>query len=65
MFGRAAVPEFVLGDVKQDGEVDFSDIGPFISVLQSGFYLGKADMNEDGVVDVSDIGSFVEALRSQ
>jgi len=64
VFGRAA-PQLVLGDVNQDGEVDFSDIAPFIAVLQSGFYLEEADVNEDGVVDFNDIGPFVDELRSQ
>ena len=65
VFGRAAVPEFVLGDANQDGEVDFSDIPAFIGVLQAGSFLEEADVNRDGVVDFDDIGPFTDELRSQ
>lgn len=54
----------LLGDVNQDGEVNFSDIAPFISRLQSGDFLTEADINEDGVVDFSDIPPFIEVLSS-
>ena len=65
VFGRAAVPEFVLGDANQDGEVDFSDIPAFIGVLQAGSFLEEADVNRDGVVDFDDIGPFVDVLSAQ
>ena len=33
VFGRAAVPDVLKGDVDMDGDVDFDDIAPFIAVL--------------------------------
>ena len=56
---------FVLGDVNQDGIVDFSDIPSFISALQAGEFLDEADINGDGVVDFADISFFIELLLSQ
>ena len=38
VFGRAAVPDVLKGDVDMDGDIDFSDIAPFIAVLQSGVF---------------------------
>jgi hypothetical protein len=52
----------LLGDVNQDGSVDFSDIPPFIALLSSGGYLVEADSNRDGVVDFADIAPFIEIL---
>ena len=52
----------VLGDVNQDGDVDFLDISPFIAILSGGGFLGQADINQDGMVDFSDIGPFIALL---
>ena len=60
-----AASEPVIGDVNQDVSVDFSDIAPFISLLQSGTYLDEADINRDGAVNFLDIAPFIEALASQ
>lgn len=57
-----AVGQLVLGDVDQDGDVDFSDIPPFIAVLQSGGFQAEADTNADGDVNFSDIPSFIDIL---
>ena len=57
--------EFLLGDVNQDGLVDFSDIPSFISILQAGGFLDEADINGDGVVDFSDIPAFIDLLIAQ
>ena len=56
--------DFLLGDVNQDGIIDFDDISPFITLLQSGTYLAEADTNEDGIVDFDDISPFVILLAS-
>jgi len=56
---------FLLGDVNQDGIVDFSDISPFISILQAGGFLDEADVNRDGVVDFADISFFIDLLIAQ
>ena len=50
------------GDVDQDGEVDFLDISPFITVLSSGEFQAEADCNEDGEVDFLDIAPFIVIL---
>ena len=48
----------LLGDVNLDGVHNFSDIAPFIAVLQSGEFQAEADLNSDGVVNFSDIPHF-------
>ena len=54
-----------LGDVDQDGAVDFSDIAPFIEVLTTGGFLEQADCNQDGAVDFLDITSFIAILSER
>jgi hypothetical protein len=56
---------FLLGDVNQDGVIDFADIPSFISVLQSSVFLDEADINGDGVVDFADIPFFIDLLIAQ
>ncbi len=53
---------FLLGDVNQDGNVDFLDISPFISLLQTSDYLLEADINNDGEVNFLDISPFITLL---
>ena len=55
----------LLGDVNQDGVVDFFDISPFIALLSSGEYLAEADVNEDGSVNFFDISPFIALLSSR
>lgn len=52
----------LIGDVNQDGVVDFLDISPFISVLSSGGFQAEADINGDAAVDFLDISPFVGLL---
>ena len=54
----------VLGDVNQDGVVDFSDIAPFIEYLAGSTYLAEADVDQNGAVDFSDIAHFILLLAS-
>ncbi|MDB2686889.1 hypothetical protein N9Y42_06725 [Mariniblastus sp.] len=55
----------LLGDVDQSGQVDFSDISPFIVILSSNGFSEEADVNQDNSVDFSDIGPFIVALAGQ
>ena len=54
----------LLGDVNLDNEVNFGDIGPFISVLSSGVLQAEADIDGDGEVTFADIGPFIALLSS-
>ena len=58
---RAGV-ELIRGDVNQDGAVGFSDISPFITLLNSGDYLAEADIDQNGVVGFTDISPFLAIL---
>ncbi len=60
----ASEPEIILGDVNQNGFVNFLDVTPFIGFLTSGEYRAEADCNQDGVVNFLDIASFVSILES-
>ena len=51
-----------LCDVNMDGEVNFLDISPFISVLSSGTFQAEADCDENGVVNFLDISPFIAVL---
>lgn len=66
LFALPGVPNssagIILGDVNQDGGVDFSDIVSFIAVLKTGGFLLEADVNQDGAVDFMDIGPFIGIL---
>jgi len=54
---------FGIGDVNRDGEVNFLDITPFISLLSmSGGFQFEADINEDEEVDFLDILPFIRLL---
>ena len=55
-------PDVVLGDVDLSGTVDFSDIGPFITLLSSGEFQSEADCDQSGEVDFSDISPFIAIL---
>jgi cytochrome c peroxidase len=55
----------VVGDVDQNGSVNFSDISPFIDLLIGGEYQEEADLNLDGLVTFTDIPLFVDLLISQ
>ena len=52
----------LLGDVNQDGIVNFLDIAPFIGVLSGGGAQAEADTNQDGVVNFLDIAPFIVIL---
>lgn len=52
----------VLGDMDGDGEVDGSDVDPFVDILLNGPYQAEADMNEDGEVNGLDVDPFVAAV---
>ncbi len=58
----AAGPTILLGDVNQNGIVNFLDINPFIGLLATENFLAEADCNQDGVVNFLDIASFTEIL---
>jgi len=59
----APVSATVLGDINQDGGVNFQDIGPFIGALSpASVFIPEADCNQDGEVNFFDITSFIEIL---
>ena len=55
-------PELQLGDVNQDGIVNFLDISPFIAILSSGGFQAGADTNQDGAVNFLDISPLIALL---
>ena len=61
-FTAATVEPVLLGDVNQNGAVNFLDISPFISLLVSGQFQAEADIDQNGVVNFLDIGPFILIL---
>ena len=57
--------QFLLGDINQDGVVNFLDISPFISRLQTGIFLAEADIDGNGLVNFLDISPFISLLSAQ
>jgi len=55
----------IKGDVNNDGDVNFFDVGEFISVLQSGLFQAEADCDCSGTVDFGDIPAFIVILQHQ
>ena len=53
------------GDVDVSGVIDFSDIAPFIAVLQGGMFQAEADCDCSLEVDFSDIPAFIAILQAQ
>ena len=53
---------FQIGDVNQDGVVDFFDIQPFIDVLANQTFQCEADVDQSTVVDFFDIQPFINIL---
>jgi len=64
VIGFDLVSPLLLGDVNQDGEVNFFDISPFIVILLSGEFQAEADTNQDGFVNFFDISPFVALFKS-
>ena len=56
-------PAVLKGDVNLDDVVNFGDIPPFITVLQSGNFQPEADLNCNEVVDFDDIPLFIVTLQ--
>ena len=67
-FGSATLElelfDVLFGDINLDGQVNFFDIQPFISVLSSGSFQLEADLNQDCEVNFFDISFFITFLGS-
>ena len=55
-------PIFPLGDVNQDGVVNFLDISAFVAVLSFQGFQVEADIDQNGVVNFLDTPSFIAIL---
>ena len=58
------VGTFLLGDINQDGLVNFLDISPFIAVLSASTFQAEADCNLDGVVNFLYISPWIDILTT-
>ena len=58
----SATVVITLGDINQDGLVNFLDIQPFIDLLSVSAFQAEADINEDGLVNFLDIQPFIDLL---
>jgi hypothetical protein len=60
--GPGDEPEYELGDVNLDDEVNGLDVDPFVGLVTSGDFQTEADMNGDGAVNGLDVDPFVAAV---
>ena len=56
------LPEFLIGDVNQDGTVNLLDVSPFVDLISSSQFQLEADINQDGEVNLLDVAGFVDLL---
>ena len=61
-FDAISTLPFQIGDINNDGSINFLDISSFISILTNGGYLVEADINEDGLVNFFDIAPLIAIL---
>ena len=52
----------LFGDVNLDGLINLLDVGPFVSLINTGQFQIEGDLNQDGVVNVGDVAPFVVIL---
>ena len=55
-------PDFVLGDVNQDGVVNLLDVSGFVDLLSNGQFQLEGDINGDGAVNLLDVNSFIDLI---
>ena len=60
--GELVIGDLELGDVNQNGVVDFFDIQPFIDLLAAQEFQAEADIDGNGVVNFFDIAPFIGVL---
>ena len=60
------MPQFILGDVDGNGQVEIADVSELIDYLLSGISTGinlqAADMDQDGEVAISDVSALIDFL---
>lgn len=64
-FVEVAIAPLLLGDVSENGVVDFLDIAPFIALLSGNGFQDEADIDRSGTVDFLDISPFIAILSGQ
>lgn len=60
-----ATPEFEMGDVNHDGEVDIADVTALIDYLlntDNPLFTENADMNGDNNIDIADVTTLIDML---
>ncbi len=61
-------PDFIRGDVNNDGEVNIADVSSLVDVLLGGqadaATMQRADVNANGEVNIADVSSLIDILLS-
>ena len=60
--GVAVDDPILLGDVDQNGVINFLDIVPFIEFITGGGFLAEADVDQNGVINFLDIVPFIAII---
>ena len=56
------IPQVLVGDINLDGQVNLSDVAPFVELLSKGGFQAEGDINGDGEVNLLDVSPFVKLL---
>ena len=60
----AVMPEFLVGDVNRDGEVNISDVNAVISIMLSDSFVTVGDVNDDNEINISDVNAVIDGILS-
>ena len=55
----AELPQFPVGDVNHDGEVNISDVNTVIGVILTDVFADGSDVNDDGEVNIADVNTII------
>jgi len=59
---EATMPEPMVGDINEDGEVGLSDVNALIDLVLTSRYVRVADVNGDGEVGLSDVNALIDII---
>ena len=58
----AEMPQFPIGDVNHDGEVNIADVNCVIDVILTDAFTPGSDVNSDGEVNIADVNMIIDCI---
>ena len=56
------MPQFPVGDVNHDGEVNIADVNCVIDVILTDAFTMGSDVNGDGEVNIADVNMIIDCI---